>query len=155
MALSTTTLQLQHVVDEIAGTQTSLQDCVDDAITAGFNSTYYTAPATSLAEFRGYETPVSEPTCSISLCEDDEPGYLSGTSCSVTSGSETVSFSFTPYDITGPRAITGVVTVSGSQSASESLSFRDGFEISSTITLPNNVQYGEYYFITICSVIPM
>ena len=60
MALSTTTLQLQHVVDEIAGTQTSLQDCVDDAITAGFNSTYYTAPATSLAEFRGYETPVSE-----------------------------------------------------------------------------------------------
>ena len=95
------------------------------------------------------------PACSISLCEDDEPGYLSGTSCSVTSGSETVSFSFTPYDITGPGAITGVVTVSGSQSASESLSFRDGFETSSTITLPNNVQYGEYYFITICSVIPM
>ena len=56
MALSTTTLALSAVTAEIPLTQNSLQDCVDDASAGDFDGTYYTSPATSLKEFRGYET---------------------------------------------------------------------------------------------------
>ena len=55
MPVGTGNISLQNVVDEIAGVQTSLQGCVNDADAGGFNGTYYTAPATSLAEFRGYD----------------------------------------------------------------------------------------------------
>lgn len=55
MAVGTGAIGLQEVVDEIAGSQTSLQDCIDDATAGGYDPTYYAAPATSLAEFRGYE----------------------------------------------------------------------------------------------------
>jgi len=53
MAVGTGAISLQEVVDEIAGVQTSLQDCVDD-YTGTLDPTYGTAPVTSLAEFRGY-----------------------------------------------------------------------------------------------------
>lgn len=51
---NTNTFSLQDVVDEISGTQGSLQDCVDDATESGFDTNYYTSPATSLLEFRNY-----------------------------------------------------------------------------------------------------
>ena len=57
---------ISEVIAEIAGAQTSLQDCVDDA--AGtFDNTYYTAPADRLTDFQGYvdtvdTTPPSAPT---------------------------------------------------------------------------------------------
>ena len=53
MALSTTDLKLTEVTAEIAGTQDSLQDCVDTAF-GTFNDTYYTSPADRLSDFRGY-----------------------------------------------------------------------------------------------------
>lgn len=49
-----TTFSLQHVVDEINPTTDDLQDCVNDANSASYDTTYYTAPATSLLEFRNY-----------------------------------------------------------------------------------------------------
>ena len=58
MAVGTGAISLQEVVDEIAGVQTSLQDCVDD-YTGTLDPTYGTAPVTSLAEFRGYADVVS------------------------------------------------------------------------------------------------
>lgn len=51
---NTNTFSLQDVVDEIDGTQSSFQDCIDDATESGFDDTYYTSPVTSLLEFRNY-----------------------------------------------------------------------------------------------------
>jgi hypothetical protein len=54
MAVGTGAISLDEVRIEIGLSSTaSLQDCVDNA-TGTFDPTYYTAPATSLAEFRGY-----------------------------------------------------------------------------------------------------
>jgi hypothetical protein len=63
MTVGTGAISLSEVTNEIIGVQNSLQDCVDDACAAGFNGTYYTAPATSLAEFRGY----NDAPCNIDL----------------------------------------------------------------------------------------
>lgn len=51
---NTTTFTLQDVCDVVVGSQSSLQDCVNDAISSWYDGTYYTAPATSLLEFRNY-----------------------------------------------------------------------------------------------------
>lgn len=51
---NTNTFSLQDVVDEINPTTDDLQDCINDAIEGNYDPTYYTAPATSLLEFRNY-----------------------------------------------------------------------------------------------------
>tara|TARA_R110000796_G_scaffold59371_4_gene136847 strand:- start:21860 stop:22825 length:966 start_codon:yes stop_codon:yes gene_type:complete len=48
------TFSLQDVVNEIVPTTDDLVDCVADAVGVSYDSTYYTAPATSLLEFRNY-----------------------------------------------------------------------------------------------------
>ena len=80
---------------------------------------------------------------------------MSDTSCSVTIGSETVSFSFTPNDVTDGATINGFIIVSGSQSTNDRIYIRDGQARTGTIDVPNSVECGENYTITICSVIPM
>ena len=50
----TDTFSLQDVVNEINPTTDDLQDCINDAIASKYDPTYYTAPATSLLEFRNY-----------------------------------------------------------------------------------------------------
>ena len=50
----TNTFSLQDVVDEINPTTDDLQDCINDAIEGKYDTNYYTAPATSLLEFRNY-----------------------------------------------------------------------------------------------------
>ena len=52
----TDTFSLQDVVDEINPTTDDLQDCINDAIEGNYDTNYYTAPATSLLEFRNYRT---------------------------------------------------------------------------------------------------
>ena len=52
--LDTNTFSLQDVVDEINPTTDDLQDCINDAIEGNYDPNYYTAPATSLLEFRNY-----------------------------------------------------------------------------------------------------
>jgi hypothetical protein len=52
--LDTDTFSLQDVVDEINPTTDDLQDCINDAIEGNYDTNYYTAPATSLLEFRNY-----------------------------------------------------------------------------------------------------
>jgi len=52
---NTTTFSLQDVVDEVNPTTNDLVDCISDAVTASYNPTYFTAPATSLLEFRDYD----------------------------------------------------------------------------------------------------
>ena len=54
---NTTTFSLQDVVTEINPTTDDLVDCIADANSSGYNSSYYSSPATSLLEFRDYETP--------------------------------------------------------------------------------------------------
>lgn len=54
MAVGTGAISLTDVIAEITGLQSSLQDCVDDSNSDGFNISYGTPPITSLAEFRGY-----------------------------------------------------------------------------------------------------
>jgi hypothetical protein len=51
---NTNTFSLQDVVDEINPTTDDLQDCINDANSADYDPNYYTAPATSLLEFRNY-----------------------------------------------------------------------------------------------------
>jgi hypothetical protein len=51
---NTSTFSLQDVVDEINPTTDDLVDCIADATSADYSSTYYTSPATSLLEFRNY-----------------------------------------------------------------------------------------------------
>ncbi len=50
----TTTFSLQDVVDEINPTTDDLVDCVSDATSGDYDTTYYSSPATSLLEFRNY-----------------------------------------------------------------------------------------------------
>lgn len=51
---NTDTFSLQDVVDEIVPTTNDLVDCIADAVGGSYDGTYYTAPATSLLEFRNY-----------------------------------------------------------------------------------------------------
>jgi len=51
---NTTTFTLQDVCNVVLGNPTTLQECVNNAITSWYDGTYYTAPATSLYEFRNY-----------------------------------------------------------------------------------------------------
>lgn len=51
---NTNTFSLQDVVNEVNPTTDDLQDCINDAVSSRYDSTYYTAPATSLLEFRNY-----------------------------------------------------------------------------------------------------
>jgi hypothetical protein len=51
---NTNTFSLQDVVDEVGPTTDDLVDCIADANSADYDSTYYTSPATSLLEFRNY-----------------------------------------------------------------------------------------------------
>ena len=54
---NTNAFSLQDVVDEVNPTTDDLLDCVSDAATSGYNSTYFSFPATSLLEFRDYVEP--------------------------------------------------------------------------------------------------
>jgi hypothetical protein len=51
---NTTTFSLQDVVDNVVPTTNDLVDCIADATTVRYDGDYYTAPATSLLEFRNY-----------------------------------------------------------------------------------------------------
>ena len=51
---NTTTFSLQDVVDEVNPTTDDLLDCVSDANTGDYDASYFSAPATSLLEFRNY-----------------------------------------------------------------------------------------------------
>ena len=51
---NTTTFSLQDVVTEIVPTTDTLVSCIADAITGDYDTNYFTAPATSLLEFRNY-----------------------------------------------------------------------------------------------------
>lgn len=50
----TNTFSLQDVVDEVNPTTDDLVDAIADADSGKYDGTYYTAPATSLLEFRNY-----------------------------------------------------------------------------------------------------
>ena len=78
---NTDTFSLQDVVDEINPTTDDLQDCVDDANSSDYDTTYYTAPATSLLEFRNYgnNTPV------VSLTTTENQGSYLQMNCTATS----------------------------------------------------------------------
>lgn len=52
---NTTTFSLQNVVDEVNPTTNDLASCIADAIESYYDPAYYTAPATSLLEFRNYK----------------------------------------------------------------------------------------------------
>ena len=51
----TNNFSLQDVVDDINPTTDDLQSCVDDADSSGYDTRYYSPPATSLLEFRAYD----------------------------------------------------------------------------------------------------
>jgi hypothetical protein len=50
----TNTFSLQDVIDAVEPTTNDLVDCIADALEIRYDNTYYTAPATSLLEFRNY-----------------------------------------------------------------------------------------------------
>ena len=62
----TTTFSLQDVVDAVSGAQNSLTRCITDADPSAFDPAYYTAPATSLLEFRNYEEAIEPSALSVS-----------------------------------------------------------------------------------------
>ena len=135
MPVGTGAITLQQVCDEIGGAQTSLQNCVDDANSAGYDPTYYTAPATSLAEFRGYDdNPVNVTLAPISAIRSAAAGSfgltttvtggtaawtatdnvswitLTGTTSSSSTGSFTCNYTSNP----GPSTRFGTITVTWS-----------------------------------------
>lgn len=115
MTVGTGAISLQNVVDEIAGAQSSLQDCIDDACSAGYNGTYYTAPATSLSEFQGY----NDANCQANVT-------ISPTSTVRTSSAG--SFTITVTVTNGPTSWSASdnvtwITLSGSTSGTTSGSF--------------------------------
>lgn len=74
---------LQDVVDEVNPTTDDLLDCVSDAVAASYDTNYYTAPATSMLEFRNYSSVVSL----TSFVIDNSFAYGSAQSaCSLGSG---------------------------------------------------------------------
>lgn len=70
-----TDFNLQNVVDEIDGVQNSLQDCVDDAVTSGYDTRYFSSPATSLLEFRNYSA-VFIPEINMDINYEGDQGYV-------------------------------------------------------------------------------
>lgn len=62
----TTTFSLQDVVDEINPTTDDLLDCISDAQSGSYDTTYYSSPATSLLEFRNYGATPATITLSVS-----------------------------------------------------------------------------------------
>jgi hypothetical protein len=55
---NTSTFSLQDVVDEINPTTDDLVDCIADASSSGYDTSYYSSPATSLLEFRNYSATI-------------------------------------------------------------------------------------------------
>jgi len=90
MAVGTGAISLQDVVNEIAGAQTSLQDCVDDHQAGGLDPTYGSTPVTSLAEFRGYAD-TCRTTTSLNFYATSSSGSSIG-ACSLGSGETTKYF---------------------------------------------------------------
>ena len=69
---NTSTFSLQDVVDEINPTTDDLQDCVNDANSANYDTNYYTAPATSLLEFRNYGSTPNVTSFQLSLASSEQ-----------------------------------------------------------------------------------
>lgn len=83
--VGTGAITLDEVRTEIGlGTTASLQDCVNNAVESGYDGTYYTSPATSLAEFRGYTHPGA-----TSLSVTTSP-YATVDPCAVSGSSTTI-----------------------------------------------------------------
>jgi hypothetical protein len=108
---NTTTFSLQDVVDEINPTTDDLVDCVSDAILGSYDSTYFTAPATSLLEFRNYGA-VVVPTINATSKSFSEPaGYSIDIDLVVNSGVDVA------FIIIAVNVSLGTVTVTDTKSA--------------------------------------
>ena len=75
----TNTFSLQDVVNEVNPTTNDLQDCINDAANGQYDSTYYTAPATSLLEFRNYGAGSGTTQFTI----DTRPEFTSPDACAI------------------------------------------------------------------------
>lgn len=90
----TNTFSLQDVVDEVNPTTNDLVDCIADANSALYDSSYYTPPATSLLEFRNYGAS-SNVTMTlyldnfISTASNYLEVYVNGTQYQATNGNST------------------------------------------------------------------
>lgn len=87
MPVGTGAISLTDVTTEIAGTQTSLQDCVDDHLPAGLDNTYWTSKPSapvSLAEFRGYDDTPSLTSFSLNTTAETSPANACANSGSTT-----------------------------------------------------------------------
>tara|TARA_R110002074_G_scaffold189465_6_gene355286 strand:- start:18490 stop:18960 length:471 start_codon:yes stop_codon:yes gene_type:complete len=63
---NTTTFSLQDVVDAVGGSQSSLLDCVEDAVGSGYNPTYGSEGDLDMLSFRDYEEVAAEKAITIS-----------------------------------------------------------------------------------------
>ena len=106
MAVGIGAIALSEVCDEIGltGAGRTLQGCIDNANSGGYNGTYYTAPATSLAEFRGYSN--ITPTIAVSPRSINLGTSVASTTVAITSN--------TTWFVTDDRAWISTSGVSGS-----------------------------------------
>ena len=84
---NTNTFSLNDVRVELGlGTTASLIDCISNASASGYGPAYYTAPATSLLEFRNYSEPiVAGNTLKVTPTTIDTDASASSNNISVTS----------------------------------------------------------------------
>tara|TARA_R110000822_G_scaffold11176_2_gene41271 strand:- start:3806 stop:4267 length:462 start_codon:yes stop_codon:yes gene_type:complete len=106
MAVGTGAISLNEVRTELGlGATASLQDCIDNATAANYDPTYYTAPATSLAEFRGYSEVVVGNTLKVTPTTISTNASSSVNAISVTSN--------TTYNITEALSWVTLSVISG------------------------------------------
>jgi hypothetical protein len=86
MPVGTGAISLNEVRLELGlPSNVSLQDCIDNANSSGYDATYYSAPATSLAEFRGYNDTVAGNSLRVTPSTISNPANASTDSISVVS----------------------------------------------------------------------
>tara|TARA_R110002049_G_C9099695_1_gene556921 strand:- start:338 stop:832 length:495 start_codon:yes stop_codon:yes gene_type:complete len=91
---NTNSFSLQDVVDELNPSSNDLLSCIAIANSLGFDSNYYTAPATSLLEFRNY-------SAGTFLSLTDGGNHINVTNQSTTS--QTISYTWEYVSYTGSK----------------------------------------------------
>ena len=107
MVPNTNTFSLQDVVNEIIPTTNDLASCIADANASFYDPSYYTAPATSLLEFRNYGAISVFPTVSNTSGGINNVGGFGGFADITIGASDTIAMIFiSAYSNLGTVSVT-------------------------------------------------
>ena len=139
----TDTFSLQDVVNEINPTTDDLIDCVNDAVTANYDTSYYTSPATSLLEFRNYGAGNTVLTLYSTFNSNSRENiFVSGTTASQTISVKytIISINGTGAEVSGPSGFTTLTAVG--ENTTHSAVVEPGFNYFAIITYTTTSGFG-------------